>query len=152
MNAACAVTHATLDDLDDLVALFDGYRVFYKRVSDPAVAREFLHQRLALRESVIFLARDSNGDPLGFTQLYPCFSSVSARRLWILNDLFIAEPARGRGVARSLMDRAKRHALQTGALRLVLQTAQDNAPAQALYESLGYVRSDGMYEYSLELE
>jgi ribosomal protein S18 acetylase RimI-like enzyme len=152
MNAACTVTQATLDDLDDLVALFDGYRVFYKRVSDPAVAREFLHERLALRESVIFLARDSNGDPLGFTQLYPCFSSVSARRLWILNDLFIAEPARGRGVARSLMDRAKRHAFQTGALRLVLQTAQDNAPAQALYESLGYVRSDGMYEYSLELE
>ena len=152
MDASCIVTQATLDDLDDLAVLFDGYRVFYERASNPAVARDFLRERLALRESVIFLARDANGAALGFTQLYPCFSSVSARRLWILNDLYVAEAARGRGVARALMDRAKRHALQTGALRLVLQTAHDNARAQALYESLGYVRSDGMYEYSLELK
>ena len=152
MGASSIVTQATLDDLDDLAILFDGYRVFYKRPSDVAAAREFLRERLSLRESVIFVARDASGDALGFTQLYPSFSSVSARRLWILNDLFVAQSARGRGVARALMDRAKRHALQTGAIRLVLQTAHDNAPAQALYESLGYVRSDGMYEYSLELK
>ena len=152
MSASCIVTQATLDDLDDLAALFDGYRVFYGRPSDPAAARAFLQERLGLRESVVFIARDGNGGALGFTQLYPCFSSVSARRLWILNDLFVAESARGSGVARTLMDRAKRHARQTGALRLVLQTAHDNAPAQTLYESLGYARSGGMYEYSLELE
>jgi ribosomal protein S18 acetylase RimI-like enzyme len=151
MSATFTVSQATLDDLDALTPLFDGYRVFYKRASDPAVAREFLRERLSLRESVIFVARDANGDALGFTQLYPCFSSVSARRLWILNDLYVAGSVRGRGAARSLMDAARKHAVQTGALRLVLQTAHDNAPAQSLYESLGYVRSDGMYEYSLEL-
>ena len=151
MGASSTVTQATLDDLDDLAILFDGYRLFYKRPSDVAAAREFLRERLALRESVIFVARDASGDSVGFTQLYPCFSSVSARRLWILNDLFVAEPARGRGVARALMDAARKHALQTGAIRLILQTERDNARAQALYESLGYVRSDGMYEYSLEL-
>jgi ribosomal protein S18 acetylase RimI-like enzyme len=151
MSAPCTITQASLDDLDALAPLFDGYRVFYKRASDPAAAREFLRERLALRESVIFIARDGSGEAAGFTQLYPCFSSVSARRLWILNDLFVSESARGRGVARALMAAARNHALQTGAIRLVLQTARDNARAQALYESLGYVRSDGMYEYSLEL-
>ncbi len=151
MRDTCIVSQATLDDLDALTPLFDGYRVFYQRPSDPDTAREFLCERLALRESVIFIARDANGAALGFTQLYPCFSSVSARRLWILNDLFVAENARGSGVARALMDAAHKHARQTGAIRLVLQTARDNRPAQALYESLGYVRSEGMYEYSLEL-
>ncbi len=151
MSAPCTITQASLDDLDALAPLFDGYRVFYKRASDPAAAREFLRERLALRESVIFIARGGSGEAAGFTQLYPCFSSVSARRLWILNDLFVSESARGRGVARALMAAARKHALQTGAIRLVLQTARDNARAQALYESLGYVRSDGMYEYSLEL-
>ena len=150
MSSPIVVAHATLDDLDGLTPLFDGYRTFYQRPSDPGAAREFLRERLALRESVIFIARDANGDALGFTQLYPCFSSVSARRLWILNDLFVAESARGRGVARALMDAARKYALQTGAIRLVLQTARDNARAQSLYESLGYVRSEGMYEYSLE--
>ena len=149
---ALAVAQATLDDIDALASLFDAYRVFYGKPSDPAAARAFLHERMALRESVIFLAREGEkGTTLGFTQLYPCFSSVSTRRLWILNDLFVAQPARGRGVARALMERARRHAIATGALRLVLQTARDNVTAQALYESLGYVREEGMYEYSLEL-
>ena len=150
-TGAVAVTQATLADLDALAPLFDGYRVFYGKPSDVAAARAFLQERLALRESVVFLARGADGAALGFTQLYPCFSSVSARRLWILNDLFVAGSARGRGVARALMEAARRHALATGALRLVLQTARDNARAQALYESLGYRRDDGMYEYSLEL-
>ncbi|MER3547275.1 MAG: GNAT family N-acetyltransferase [Rhodanobacteraceae bacterium] len=152
MSESRSVTQATLDDLDVLTLLFDGYRAFYKRPSDLAAAREFLRERLALRESVIFIARGASGEALGFTQLYPCFSSVSARRLWILNDLFVTDAARGGGVARALMQAARKHALQTDALRLTLQTAHDNAPAQALYESLGYVRSEGMYEYSLELD
>lgn len=149
---ALVVAQATLDDLDALTPLFDGYRMFYGKPSDPAMARAFLHERMALRESVIFLARaGEKGAALGFTQLYPCFSSVSARRLWILNDLFVAQSARGRGVAHALMERARRHAVETGALRLVLQTARDNVTAQALYESLGYARDEGMYEYSLAL-
>ena len=79
-------------------------------------------------------------------------TSVAARRLWILNDLFVAERARRRGVARALMQGAREHALQTGAIRLTLQTERRNAQAQALYESLGYVRQEGlMVEYALEL-
>lgn len=146
------ITRATLADLDALAPLFDGYRVFYGKPSDPAKANAFLHERLANDESVIFLARDEQGSTLGFTQLYPCFSSVSARRLWILNDLFVSPAARRRGVARALLERARAHGLQTGVVRLVLQTAHGNAQAQALYESLGWVRQDGMYEYALELQ
>jgi ribosomal protein S18 acetylase RimI-like enzyme len=149
---AFAIARATIADLDALVPLFDGYRVFYGKPSDPAKARAFLHERLANNESAIFLARDPDGSALGFTQLYPCFSSVSARRLWILNDLFVATAARRRGVAKALLQRAHEHGLETGVVRLTLQTAHDNAKAQALYESLGWVRQDGMYEYALELQ
>ncbi|MEO6967753.1 MAG: GNAT family N-acetyltransferase [Rhodanobacteraceae bacterium] len=146
------ITRATLADLDDLAILFDAYRVFYRKRSDPALAREFLRERIERGESVIFLAReDADRAALGFTQLYPGFSSVSARRLWILNDLFVAQSARRRGVARAVMERAREFAMQTGALRLVLSTAKDNAQAQALYESLGYVRDVDMFSYALEL-
>lgn len=145
------VSRAMLADLDALAPLFDGYRVFYGKPSDIAKARAFLEERLVNDESVIFLARDGDGSALGFTQLYPCFSSVSARRLWILNDLFVSPNARRRGVARALLERAREHGLHTGVVRLTLQTAHDNAQAQALYESLGWVRQDGMYEYALEL-
>ncbi|HKV65858.1 MAG TPA: GNAT family N-acetyltransferase [Rhodanobacteraceae bacterium] len=152
-QAAQAITsRATLDDLDALTKLFDGYRVFYKQASDLARARTFIEERLRRDESVIFIARDGgNREALGFTQLYPMFSSVSARRIWVLNDLFVAPAARKRGVARALMDRARDFAAEAGALRLILETAEDNRSAQALYESLGYVRESGERHYSLEL-
>jgi ribosomal protein S18 acetylase RimI-like enzyme len=146
-------SRATLDDLDALTALFDGYRIFYKQASDPALARAFIEERLQRDESVIFIARDGGKrEALGFTQLYPLFSSVSARRIWVLNDLFVAPAARNRGVARALMDCARDFAMEAGALRLILETAEDNHAAQALYESLGYVRESGERHYSLELD
>src|SRR5450755_132519 len=130
----CTIVHAALPDLQDLVPLFDAYRVFYRQPSDPMKAREFMGERITRGESIIFLARDETSrDALGFAQLYPAFSSVTARRLWILNDLYVAEAARRRGVARGLMETARTHAVNTAAVRLVLQTAHANNAAQALY-------------------
>ena len=147
------ISRATPAELDTVAPLFDAYRVFYGKRSDVAAARAFLDERLTNDESVVLLARDdASSSGLGFTQLYPSFSSVAARRLWILNDLFVAEHARRRGVARALMHGARELALQTGAIRLTLQTERRNTQAQALYESLGYVRQGGlMLEYALEL-
>lgn len=144
------IARATLDHLPALVPLFDAYRVFYRQASDPATAHIFLCDRIERGESVIFLAWGEDGDALGFTQLYPCFSSVSARRLWVLNDLYVAAGARRSGVARALLDAAHAYALDTGAVRVTLSTAQDNTPAQALYESLGYRRETRMFDYALE--
>jgi ribosomal protein S18 acetylase RimI-like enzyme len=147
-----STSRATLEDLDALTTLFDGYRVFYEQASDPERARAFIAERLRRGESVIFIAHDEGArEALGFTQLYPMFSSVSARRIWVLNDLFVAPAVRKRGVAHALMDRARDFAKEAGALRLILETAEDNHAAQALYESLGYVLESGERHYSLEL-
>ena len=128
--------------------LFDQYRVFYRQPSDPVLAQAFIAERVANRESVIFLAlRDD--EPVGFTQLYPSFSSVSARRTWILNDLYVVPSCRGQGVGSALLERARAHALETGAKGLGLQTAVDNHNAQRLYEALGYRREEGFYSYFL---
>ncbi len=130
------VERASLDDIDAITPLFDGYRQFYQQPSNLAAAREFLAARLAADELVIFVARQG-GAPLGFTQLFPSFSSVSLRRLWILNDLFVAPSARGLGVGSALLTRARTWAAETGAKGLVLETAVDN-PAQQLYIRHGY--------------
>ncbi len=140
--------------LEDLATLFDGYRVFYKQPSDVARAREFISERIVRGESVIFLAvgeRGSERRALGFAQLFPSFSSVSTKRLWILNDLFVAPDGRRHGVARMLMERSRAHAESTGAKGLILETAADNLPAQALYESLGWKRDTEYYRYEFYL-
>lgn len=139
---------AGLDDLEALVPLFDGYRRFYRQPADPIGARAFLADRLKRSESVIFLAV-ADGAIVGFTQLYPSFSSVSLERLWILNDLFVAADGRRSGAGRALLDRAERWARETGAKGLTLSTEVTNATAQRLYEAAGWTKDEGFLHYHL---
>lgn len=144
------VRRATLADLDDLAALFDAYRVFYEKPSDPEGARAFLKARIAGEESTLFLAT-LGGEPVGFTQLYPGFSSVSLAPIQVLNDLYVREGARRGGVAKALLVAAIEYARVEGSVRLVLSTARSNVPAQALYERYGWARDEDYltYEYTL---
>lgn len=138
--------------LEQAVELFNDYRMFYEQASNIEGAREFIEERVRTGESVIFLAviEEAEGEKaIGFTQLYPSFSSISMKRLWILNDLFVAESARGQGAGRRLLEAARRHALETNAKGLALSTATTNTTAQALYESFGFVRDEHFYHYDL---
>lgn len=140
---------ATRQDLNNLAELFDGYRVFYDQPSDIPLAKTFLLERMTNQESTIFVADDEVGSLIGFVQLYPIFSSVSAKRSLLLNDLFVTAKARGTGAGKALMEEAKRFADQQGACWIMLQTHISNTTAQGLYESLGYQRDQECYYYYL---
>jgi GNAT superfamily N-acetyltransferase len=149
MNAI-TIRRAELSDLDALVPLFDAYRMFYEQPSDPAGAAMFLRERFELGESVILIALDAAG-AVGFTQLYPAFSSVRMRRLFLLNDLFVHARARGQRLGERLLAAAADHGRAAGCVRLVLTTAVTNAHAQALYERTGWVRDTHDFTYELAL-
>lgn len=138
------IRQAVLADLDALSVLFDGYRQFYEQDSDVAAARQFLTERFNHGESVLFIAHDG-GEPIGFTQLYPSFSSVSLGRIFIVNDLFVSESARGKGAGSQLLSAAVQFAKAVGAIRLALSTAHTNTTAQALYEAKGWKRDDDFF-------
>lgn len=144
------VVQVSVEQVDLVAPLFDAYRQFYGQSPDRAGARRFLAERLSRGESVIFAAVE-DGRALGFTQLYPSFSSVSMRSIWILNDLFAAAEARHRGVGARLLQAARDHALHTGAVRLELATAVTNTKAQALYERDGWRRNTEFLHYEYEL-
>lgn len=146
------IRQAGLADVESVAPLFDAYRQFYEQGSDPALARAFLAERLERKESVVFLA-ERDGRPIGFVQLYPLFSSTAARprRLWLLNDLYVAPDARRGGAARALLLRARRLAEDTDAVGLELATAHTNHAAQRLYESLGWRRDEKFPRYELSL-
>lgn len=152
MTDAIGIRRAGVEDIAALAPLFDAYRVFYGKPSDLAVARAFLTERLQREESVIFLAEDGDRTALGFTQLYPGFSSVSVARTLTLNDLFVQPAARRRGVAKQLLAAAAAHGRAIGAVRLSLSTAISNASAQALYAAEGWVRDTQFLTYSLALD
>jgi ribosomal protein S18 acetylase RimI-like enzyme len=148
-----SVRRATTEDVEVVAPLFALYRVFYGRPHDEQAAAAYLRARLERDESVVLLAEDASSPAraVGFVQLYPGFESLALGTSWVLNDLYVLESARGRGVARALMEEAERLARAAGALALTLETAHDNRVAQRLYERQGYRVDDAYLHYEKPL-
>ena len=143
---------ATIEDLENLAELFDCYRVFYEQASNLEQARQFLWERFEHQESVLFITIHSvTRKAAGFIQLYPSFSSVSMKRIWILNDLFVKNDFRCNGVASQLLDAAKAYAQLTHAKRIELTTAKTNQQAKKLYEKHGYFLDKTFDSYQLSI-
>jgi ribosomal protein S18 acetylase RimI-like enzyme len=142
------VRAATLEDLDDVTALFCAYLAFYEVQRDPGEAREFLRERMRSGESLVLLARTAGGTPAGFAQVYFTFSSLSLARIWTFNDLYVDAAARGLGLGRTLVREVCRRAAAAGALRIQGETAVDNHTAQALYAAEGFEVEQGFLHLS----
>jgi GNAT superfamily N-acetyltransferase len=133
-------------DIGVLAALFNAYRVFYKRESDPAGSIVFVAERLRRGDTQFFIAR-SNGIPVGFAHLLPSFETTDMRRAWILEDLYVDPDARNLGAGTALLERAEHFARETGAIRMTLTTAVDNVTAQRLYVKNGWKRDERFWTF-----
>jgi GNAT superfamily N-acetyltransferase len=147
---ATVVRQAALSDIDHLVPLFDGYRRFYRQPSEPDRIRQFLLDRFEHNQSVIFVAL-MDGAAVGFTQLYPSFSSGALARIYVLNDLFVDPQARRTGAGTALLEAAADYGRRVGALRLVLSTELTNTTAQSVYEKLGWKRNTEFCTFQITL-
>ena len=133
-----SIRRATAGDAKGIAKLFDDYRVFFGEPSDLPLAQDFIADRLRHTESVIFFAQTPEEQCVGFAQLYPSFSSVSAGRVWILNDLFVTESARGMGIGTKLLGEIKAFGSDSNAKSILVETTSSNTGAQKLYETAGY--------------
>ncbi|WP_223198001.1 GNAT family N-acetyltransferase [Maribacter arenosus] len=134
-----------MENLNQVVPLFDQYRVFYKQESNVEGAMVFLEERIRKNEAIIFLAF-YNDEPAGFTLLYNMFSSVSMQHSYVLNDLFVPLHLRQKRIGETLLNRAKKFCLDKKAKGLALETAINN-PAQKLYEKLNWVKDISSFHY-----
>ena len=141
------IRFADSKDLKSLADLFSSYLKFYKTEKSPAELVDFLNQRISKKESLIWVCEDSSG-LLGFVQVYPSFSSLSLKALWILNDLFVLESARRKGIARKLIECVQIEAKKSGVVGLSLMTGIENTSAQKLYESLGWKKVEEYFSYT----
>lgn len=146
------IRSATLNDLDALTRLLDGYRQFYQQPSDVDAVRAFLRQRFGQADSRILVSEDAEGGLTGFVQLYPGVSTVGLNARWTLNDLFVLPECRDKGTGRALMEAATQLAHDHGVSRLILMTQVENERAQHLYESLGWQRNTAFYGYLLDIK
>jgi len=143
-----AIIRASVVDVAEIEPLFSLYREFYGMRKDRSAAIEFLRARLENEESALFYAK-KDGRIIGFVQLYPSFSSASLKKVFILNDLYVLESERGKGVAKLLIGKAIEFCTEQKCARISLSTAKDN-PAQKLYEEVGFKESTfKFYNYNL---
>ena len=130
-------------DIDDLLPLMRAYSEFYEVKPDntrlEGIARMLIAEP---HEGAQFIARGEDGEPLGFATVYLTWETLDAGRLAVMNDLFVAPAARGRGVGAELIAECRRFASERGAGKLAWQTAPTNETAQRLYEHVGAVREE----------
>ena len=143
------IRRASIEDLPQLVVLFEAYRAFYHKPSDFAGAHTFLEERLKNGDSEIFVA-ENNEELAGFVQLYPIFSSTRLKRYWLLNDLFVMADDRGKGYSKQLIEAAKNLCSQTNACGILLETDKTNSVGNRLYPACGFERYDhaNFYEWT----
>ena len=131
------VARTTADDLPDLLPLMRAYCTFYD--SHPAddelraLATAFLDE---VSGGTQLIARDASGQALGHATLLSSWDTTLGQRLVVMEDLFVAEAARGRGVGAALITACRQVAAERGVGSLAWVTAPDNATAQRLYDGL----------------
>ncbi|MCB9841335.1 MAG: GNAT family N-acetyltransferase [Phycisphaeraceae bacterium] len=166
-SSRVVIERAGVGDVPTVTPLFGAYRGFYEAAADAGAEAAYLRERIERGEAVVLVAWQAAGgaDPgdrgpgpasrareaIGFTLMYPTFTSVAMRAAWILNDLYVAPGGRQRGVGRALLEAAAEAAREAGAMRLELRTAHDNVAAQRLYEAMGWKMDERFRRYTLGL-
>jgi GNAT superfamily N-acetyltransferase len=140
-------------DLDELLPLLRGYCDFYEVApSDEAllaVSRALIAD--PEREGLQLIAREPDGRAVGFATVYWTWQTLNAARLGVMNDLFVAEAARGTGLADRLIAACRERCAAHGARELAWQTAKDNHRAQKVYDRIGGRKSEWL-DYSLPVQ
>jgi GNAT superfamily N-acetyltransferase len=134
-NNYISVRQASILDLYKLVPVFDSYREYFKQERNATEVEKFLFDKFEHLESVIFIA-EQNSELIGFAQLYPIFSSLTLQRVWLLNDFFICEDYRNKGVGKQLFEKVKEFTLLTKSKGMELSVEHINEKAWRFWESL----------------
>ncbi|HEY4144409.1 GNAT family N-acetyltransferase [Pinirhizobacter sp.] len=130
--------------------LWDGYNAFYGR-SGSAALPEAITEATWNRffddsEPMYALVAEAEGSLVGFTHYLFHRSTTRMALVCYLHDLFTVPMARGRGVARALIDGVYQRAADAGVPRVYWQTQENNTDARHLYDKVA--KFQGFIVYS----
>lgn len=149
-NNFISVRQACILDLPKIVSVFDSYREYFKQERNPTGVERFLFDKFEHLESVIFIA-EQNSEVIGFAQLYPIFSSLTLQRVWLLNDFFICEDFRHKGIGKQLFEKVKEFTLLTKSKGIELSVEHINEKAWQFWEGQGFILDEEFRYYFYKL-
>ena len=124
-----------------------GYKHFYGTPTSDAEFDAAWH-RLLGQDGIFGLGARIDGELVGIAH-YLFHTGVWAPSHCYLQDLFTAPAARGKGVARALIDAVAAAAQQQGASRFYWMTQEQNTTARILYDKIASNRGFVRYDYPL---
>lgn len=136
---------AKIQDLSIIASQFDSYRQEYEKPSDLNACYTFLEDRFVNNEFVMIIAVKEN-NCIGFIQIYPTFSSISLKKLWVLTDLYVTPSHRKMGIAKQLIHKSKELAQDPDSVGIVIESRISSQSAQRLYDAVGF-KKDGEHLY-----
>ena len=135
---------------EPLLPLMRAYCEFYEVNPSDEGLLEMARSLIADPEQGSLYVAAEGGGLIGFAALGWKWASTRGARIGVMEDLYVNEDARGKGVADALIERCAERCRERGAPVLEWVTAPDNHRAQKVYERFG-ADSDRWIEYELEL-
>jgi GNAT superfamily N-acetyltransferase len=140
----------TRREIEALGEIFDQYRAHYGEASDASRSASWLDENLSAGRLRVFVA-ENGGRFVGFAITMELPGSLRLAHYWQIRDLFVLPMHRRLGVGRALLASVRAAAIASSALRLVVQTEDDNDPALRLYADSGYAPIKGYCSLVLPL-
>ena len=138
--------------IDQFVNVVEEYRRFCGFNVSPEATKDFFNKLHTEMRAVTFIAISERDEVMGFINLYPSYSTLSLRKIWILNDLGVSSKYRRLGVAQALIKKSIEFAKESDAIRIELKTAKTNLNAQKLYSEIGFQIDQGNIYYSVPIK
>jgi ribosomal protein S18 acetylase RimI-like enzyme len=150
MDSHITVRQASIHDLHNIVPVFDAYREYFQQERNPLAVQKYLFDKFEHRESVMFVA-EKQSQIVGFAQLYPTFSSLTLQRVWTLNDFFIIQNYRNRGIGQQLVLAVKEYGALTKAKGIELTVQHANTKEWNFWEKRGFMMDKEFRSYFYKL-
>jgi GNAT superfamily N-acetyltransferase len=140
-----------MDEVETVASIFDQYRVHYGETADVEQSSRWLRENIGSGRVQTFVAED-RARLVGFATTMQIPASLRLSHFWQIRDLFVLPQHRRLGIGGALLGAVRAAAVESGALRLVLQTEEENGPALALYAEVGFVPVTGYRALTLPLD
>ncbi len=140
--SSISIRTANEKDIDTIFNFICELALYEKLRDDVTATPEILMDSLFVKRQAEVIIAEENGRALGFALYFHNFSTFKGRACLYLEDIFVKEEQRGRGIGKMLFKRLAQIAIERGCERFDWAVLDWNKPSIEFYKSLGALPMD----------